>query len=135
MDNSSIINFNLSYTLTTQTRKILDASFYYCLEQYLCGSQNACAIYSDTMSLLKSVNSCLTTQGLIADLQYPPDYWTGNFLRSLMYRYVLGNPANDMCRRMGVLCAYPLPYYTYAYFEKPPNDYAGTYSYSSGTYR
>jgi hypothetical protein len=89
VDNSTALSLNLSYALTTQTRKIMDASFYYCLSRYtVCGGQNACTTYSDTMSLLKSVNACLTTQGLIADLAYPPDFWTGTFLFNRQFIFI-----------------------------------------------
>jgi hypothetical protein len=40
-----------------------------------------------------------------------------------------------MSRRIGSLCSnYANPYFTYAYFEKPTNNFPGVYSYTSGTY-
>jgi hypothetical protein len=62
---------SLSYALQPQQRKIMDATFYYCLSPYACGGQNVCVSFADTMELMKGVNSCLTAKGLISNLGYP----------------------------------------------------------------
>jgi hypothetical protein len=66
-----------AYQLQPQTRKIMDATFNYCLKQYTCGGQNVCSIFPDIMPILKYVNSCLTTHGLIDELAYPPNASVG----------------------------------------------------------
>jgi hypothetical protein len=63
----------LAYELQLHHRTIIDAAFHYCLRQYTCGGQNVCTTFPDTMSILHYVNSCLTSQGLIDELGYPPN--------------------------------------------------------------
>jgi hypothetical protein len=60
------------------------------LGQYTCGGQDVCAAFSDPMELLKSVNSCLTARGLIADLGYPPTSAIGIcFINQLNTSFIL----------------------------------------------
>jgi hypothetical protein len=125
---------NLSYALIPEHRKIIDASFYYCLSRYRCGGQNACSLFTDTMGILNSVNACLTAQGLIEELNYPPDFWMGLFYENNI-TVVKGNPANNMSRTVGSYCLnFPYRAYSYAYFKKPPNKFNGTFTYISGTW-
>jgi hypothetical protein len=66
------MNMTFPYPLQPQHIKIIDATFAYCLSQYMCGGIDVCTQYTSREDVLRSVTTCLTTQGLIGDLGYPP---------------------------------------------------------------
>jgi hypothetical protein len=60
------------YLFQPQHQNITEAVFVYCLSAYTCRGVNACTTFTSTMDILNSITSCLTTQGLIGPLGYPP---------------------------------------------------------------